>query len=117
MQHGTLFHTQAALPAPIATPPYPVRDRPTEKRSLDRHGRQWKRKGAEAECYPWFRQIDFEKEKSIATWHDSLYSPETLEHMAATRKRNEPILARIEAEMQEQLREYLLLDAKTRLHT
>ncbi|EME49310.1 hypothetical protein DOTSEDRAFT_49600 [Dothistroma septosporum NZE10] len=90
-------------PPPPPTPPYELRQKPKE-----RVGKNAPRKGArrqaEAEEFPWTRQIDFAAEKAQATWDDSVYDPVALREMVATRLRNVAIIDELDAKVQEQQR-------------
>lgn len=91
-------------PAPPLTPPYPERKRPTERRSVNKSGRRNVRRQAEAETFPWARDLDFKKAKAEATWDDNCYDPVTFKNMAEIRKRNEPIIDRLDQEVAEKQR-------------
>lgn len=90
-------------PPPPPTPPYELRQKPKE-----RVGKNAPRKGArrqaEAEEFPWTRQIDFAAEKARATWDDSVYDPVALREMDATRARNVAIIDELDAKVQVQQR-------------
>jgi hypothetical protein len=67
-------------------------------------GRRSIRKPAEAEDFPWARQIDYKAEKEKASWDLSVYDPETLKQMEATRQRNIPVIDDIDTKISEQQR-------------
>jgi hypothetical protein len=46
------------------------------------------RRNPEADEFPWNRQLDFDLERSQATWDDSIYDQTTLDEMEAVRMRN-----------------------------
>ncbi|SMQ46111.1 unnamed protein product [Zymoseptoria tritici ST99CH_3D7] len=94
----------ASPPPPPQTPPYEARKRPIEKKVQIKAGRRAIRKPAEAEDFPWARQIDYKAEKEKATWDLSIYDPETLRQMEATRQRNIPVIDDIDTKIQEQQR-------------
>ena len=57
-----------------------MRQKPIEKKG-SKAGRKNARRQAEAEEFPWTRQLDFKVEKEKATWDDGIYDPKTLEEM------------------------------------
>lgn len=87
----------------MPVPPYELREKPSERRGT-KTGRTQKRKHAEADEFPWNRQIDFIKARAEATWDDSIYPQSTLDDMAKTRALNEPIIDKIDAEETEKQR-------------
>lgn len=91
-------------PPPPQTPPYPARKRPIEKKPGNKPGRKSNRKNAEAEDYPWVRDLDFKAEKNKAAWDLSVYDQATLDDMAATRSKNIAVIEDIDAKIQEQQR-------------
>ncbi|KAF2171225.1 hypothetical protein M409DRAFT_18342 [Zasmidium cellare ATCC 36951] len=97
-------------PPPPPTPPYALRKKPTEKKSTgssssSKAGRKSARRQAEAEEFPWTREINFPEEKAKAKWDDGVYDAETLQAMEATRQRNVPIIDELDAKVQEQQRQ------------
>lgn len=98
--------SESAAPPPI--PPYEKREKPTERNAFNKSGRRNMRRQAEAEEFPWNRDMDFTEAKANATWDDSIYDPATLDSMAETRKHNGPIIERIDAEEAERQRKYYL---------
>lgn len=89
-------------PPPPETPPYEPRMKPDEiRKKVTPKGRSI-RKQAEADEFPWNRQnLDYDHEKTNATWDDSIYDQQTLEDMSAIRKENEPHITKIDNEQQE----------------
>ena len=83
-------------PPPARTPPYEMREKPIDRKNLNKNGRRNTRRQAEAEEFPWNRDIDFTAAKANAGWDLSIYDSETLESMNATRVRNGPIIHRID---------------------
>lgn len=69
------------------------------------------RRQAEAEEYPWNRQLDFIQariaSKNPKTWDDSIYSPETLARMEQVREANKAIYDRLELNISEKQRKAL----------
>ncbi|KAF7195497.1 hypothetical protein HII31_03091 [Pseudocercospora fuligena] len=89
-------------PPPPPTPPYEVRTKPSETRKGPiKTSRKPARRQAEAEEFPWTRQLNFREEKAKATWDDSIYDPVILREMQATRERNAPIIDQIDSRLQE----------------
>ncbi|KAK0913491.1 hypothetical protein LTR02_002339 [Friedmanniomyces endolithicus] len=83
------------------TPPYAVRDRPTERKTYSKAG---KRKQAEPDEFPWNRPIDFVREKDVPAhlrWDISEYDPHVLDAMAVVRSHNAPIILNIDKELAE----------------
>lgn len=94
---------QAPLPLKAPTPPYPTRDRPDQRKTVGKAGRGKTRRQAEADEFPWNRQLDFiaarVASQSKDSWDDSVYDAEMLAEMARTRVRNEPVVAVLEDEI------------------
>lgn len=92
--------SSAPPPLKAPTPPYPIRERPDPRKSVGKVGRGKTRRQAEADEFPWNRQLDFIQgridSKSKDTWDGSAYDPKMLEEMARTRVRNAPIVAQLE---------------------
>ncbi|KXT10429.1 hypothetical protein AC579_7884 [Pseudocercospora musae] len=89
-------------PPPPPTPPYEVRTKPSETRKGPiKTARKPARRQAEAEEFPWTRQLNFREEKAKASWDDSIYDPMILREMQATRERNAPIIDQIDSRLQE----------------
>jgi len=69
------------------------------------------RRQAEAEEYPWNRQLDFIQarvaSKDPKTWDDSIYPPATLASMESVRQANKAIYERLENGISEKQRKYL----------
>jgi hypothetical protein len=61
---------------------------------------------ADAEEYPWSRQLDFKAENSCASWDDGIYDAATLHAMQGVRAHNGPIIEEIDARLGEQQRMY-----------
>lgn len=76
-------------------------------------GRRSMRRPAEAEEFPWNRDIDFKSAKKNARWDESIYDPATLKAMEDTRARNEAVIARIDQAESERQREYFLRTCST----
>ncbi|KAK4506851.1 hypothetical protein PRZ48_000584 [Zasmidium cellare] len=94
-------------PPPPPTPPYALRKKPLDKKatvSTSKAGRKSARRQAEAEEFPWTRELNFAEEKANAKWDDGVYDAETLQVMEATRQRNVPIIDELDAKVQEQQR-------------
>lgn len=94
-------------PPPPPTPPYALRKKPVEKKSANANskaGRKSARRQAEAEEFPWTRDLNFKEEKENATWDDGVYDAETLQAMDATRQRNVAVIDELDAKVQEQQR-------------
>ena len=102
--HG---HKEQASPAPLPlkapTPPYPTRDRPDQRKTVGKAGRGKTRRQAEADEFPWNREMDFIAARDASqdkdSWDDSVYDPAMLAEMARTRVRNEPVVAVLEDEI------------------
>lgn len=94
---------QIPVPLKAPTPPYPTRDRPDQRKTVGKSGRGKTRRQAEADEFPWNRQLDFvaakEAAKSKESWDDSVYDATMLAEMARTRVRNEPVVAVLEEEI------------------
>ena len=82
-------------------PPYETRPKPTERKTVNKSGRRNMRRQAEAEAFPWNRNLDFAAAKANATWDDTIYDLATLNDMAATRAKNEKIIEKLDAEESE----------------
>lgn len=85
-----------------------MRKKPVEKKSTttnSKAGRKSARRQAEAEEFPWTRDLNFKEEKEKATWDDGVYDAETLQAMDATRQRNVAVIDELDAKVQEQQRE------------
>lgn len=93
----------APPPLKAPTPPYPMRPRPDARKTVGKAGRGKTRRQAEADEFPWNRELDFIAariaSKSKDTWDDSVYDVTMLEEMARTRVRNEPVVAALEREI------------------
>lgn len=94
-------------PPPPPTPPYAMRKKPVEKKSgsTSKAGRKNARRQAEAEEFPWTRDLNFPEVKAKANWDDGVYEAETLQKMEATRQRNVPVIDELDARVQEAQRE------------
>ena len=98
-------------PPAVLTPPYPVRERPTssKKETSKKSDKLGPRKQAEAEEFPWHRQLlDWGKAKEDATWDMNIYDPDVLASMAAVRVGNKLIIDRKDSELLERQRETFL---------
>ena len=93
------------LTAPPPTPPYDKRPKPAD-RAATNTGRRNQRRQAEAEEFPWNRDLDFRTARANATWNDGIYDQETLDDMAATRSKNVPVIERIDRDENSRQREY-----------
>ena len=91
---------------PPPTPPYETRLKPTERSAGNKSGRRNQRRQAEAETFPWNRELDFKAARANAAWDESIYDRATLEGMEATRVKNEPIIGMIDNEETERQRTY-----------
>ncbi|KAI5369967.1 hypothetical protein Slin15195_G008450 [Septoria linicola] len=100
-------------PPPAPTPPYAVRTKPAEmqnkpkrqpRASNSKNGKRPVRRQAEAEEFPWTRQMNFPEEKERAKWDDTIYDPATLNAMANVRAHNIPLMDTIDARLQEMQR-------------
>lgn len=102
------MHMISSPPPAAPLPPYPTRQRPEDRRTLAKSGRAKMRRQAEAEEYPWNRQLDFLQARNASrdpkTWDDSIYPAATLANMAETRRRNELIYDRLEEHISEKQR-------------
>ena len=111
--------TQAPLPLKAPTPPYPTRDRPDQRKTVGKAGRGKTRRQAEADEFPWNRQLDFiaarVASQSKDSWDDSVYDPAMLAEMARTRVRNEPVVAVLEDEITAKQSKSLSYDRQKRL--
>lgn len=100
-----------ALKAPV--PPYPVRTRPDTRRTVGKAGRGKIRRQAEADEFPWNRELDFVQAKNDAKendpWDYSVYDRNMLAAMARTRVRNEPVVDVLEKEISEKQSRYNLV--------
>ncbi|TKA77257.1 hypothetical protein B0A55_06137 [Friedmanniomyces simplex] len=91
-----------AAQSPGPTPPYPVRDRPAERKKFNKTGKRNVRKQAEAEEFPWHRELDFMALKHVLPlhrWNTNEYDPNILDAMAAVRVQNGPIILKIDQEL------------------
>lgn len=96
---------QGTPPPPPPTPPYELRKKPVDKKVVStKAGRKNARRQAEAEEFPWTRDLNFPEVKAKAAWDDGVYDAETLQAMEATRQRNVPIIDELDAKVQEQQR-------------
>ena len=91
------------------TPPYETREKPSERKAVNKSGRRNMRRQAEADVFPWNREMDFKAARANATWDDSIYDPSTLGEMDATRKKNEPIIERLDNQETERQRELSIM--------
>lgn len=73
---------------------------------VNKSGRRNMRRQAEADVFPWNRQIDFKAARTKASWDDSIYDQSTLRGMDATRTKNEPIIERLDSQETERQRKY-----------
>jgi hypothetical protein len=94
---------QAPLPLKAPTPPYPLRERPDQRKTVGKAGRGKTRRQAEADEFPWNRQLDFiaarDALQSKDTWDMSVYDAAMLAEMTETRKRNGPVVTVLEDEI------------------
>lgn len=95
--------SQAAVPLTAPTPPYPARDRPDQRKTVGKAGRGKVRRQAEADEFPWNRDLDFLSARDALqtkdSWDDSVYDAAMLAEMAEVRKNNEPVVAKLEDEI------------------
>jgi hypothetical protein len=94
---------QAPLPLKAPTPPYPLRERPDQRKTVGKAGRGKTRRQAEADEFPWNRNLDFLAARAALqsedSWDLSVYDKTMLEEMARTRVRNEPVVLVLEEEI------------------
>ncbi|CAK1355758.1 hypothetical protein CB0940_00551 [Cercospora beticola] len=104
----------AGTPPPAApVPPYPARTKPEEAqrpmkrapRGSNKAGKRPQRRQAEAEEFPWTRQIDFPEAKKNATWDDTIYDRATLDDMEDTRRHNIHLIEGVDSRLQEMQRQ------------
>ncbi|KAK5174961.1 uncharacterized protein LTR77_000097 [Saxophila tyrrhenica] len=57
----------------IRIPPYKARDRPSDQKPTSKPGKRQGRRPAQAQEFPWNRQLDFQAERIKATWDVSQY--------------------------------------------
>lgn len=107
---GKRYPPQSSTPEPPPpTPPYPKRQKPAEAESKLKTNRRIKRKQAEADDFPWTRQMDFATAKAYADWDMSIYSKQRLDEMEAVRKRNAPAIELVDKGKDDQQRRSALL--------
>lgn len=99
-RHRYNFHSQATS----SSPPYPQRERPVERKVSLKLGKRNVRKQAEAETFPWHRQINFDRAKREAAWNDNYRNPETIAQMIRIRAHNTPIIEALDLEVTEKQR-------------
>ena len=123
--HGILFLSDCAnschrrprekrsptgTPPPRApTPPYAHRPKPIDPskppkkpRNTVKGGRRpSQRRPAEADDFPWIRELNFHEAKANASWDESIYSVETLNGMRAARERNAAAIDGVDAKLGE----------------
>ncbi|KAF2214906.1 hypothetical protein CERZMDRAFT_82799 [Cercospora zeae-maydis SCOH1-5] len=100
-------------PPPAPIPPYPARTKPDEAqrpakrapRGSNKAGKRPQRRQAEAEEFPWTRQIDFPKAKENVTWDDKIYEAATLNDMEDTRRHNMHLIEGVDSRLQEMQRQ------------
>ena len=94
---------QAPLPLKAPTPPYSLRERPEQRKTVSKAGRGKTRRQAEADEFPWNRQLDFLKARidsqSESSWDVSVYDAEMLAEMDRTRTHNKPVVEVLEDEI------------------
>lgn len=94
---------QVPLPLKAPTPPYPLRERPDQRKTVGKAGRGKTRRQAEADEFPWNRQFDFDVAKealqSKDSWDLSVYDQAMLDEMERTRVRNKPVVEVLEDEI------------------
>lgn len=94
---------QVPLPLKAPTPPYPLRERPDQRKTVGKAGRGKTRRQAEADEFPWNRQFDFnvakEASQSKDSWDLSVYDQAMLDEMERTRVRNKPVVEVLEDEI------------------
>lgn len=92
-------------------PPYEKREKPADRHPKPKFGRRNSTKRqAEAEDFPWNREIDFVAAKRDADWDDSIYDDARLADMAVTRAKNKSVVTGIDDDERERQSEC------TRLH-
>ncbi|KAK5678924.1 hypothetical protein LTS10_008579 [Elasticomyces elasticus] len=100
MSGGRVKKVKDLPPGP--TPPYAVRDRPAERKKFNKTGKRNLRKQAEAEEFPWHRQIDFDSLKAVPEaqrWDISEYDQNVLNEMVKVRTANIPLINKIDADL------------------
>ncbi|KAK5709663.1 hypothetical protein LTR17_019599 [Elasticomyces elasticus] len=100
MSGGRMKKVKDLPPGP--TPPYAVRDRPAERKKFNKTGKRNLRKQAEAEEFPWHRQIDFDSLKAVPEaqrWDISEYDQNVLNEMVKVRTANIPLINKIDADL------------------
>jgi hypothetical protein len=94
---------QVPLPLKAPTPPYPLRDRPDQRKTVGKAGRGKTRRQAEADEFPWNRDLDFiaarDALQSKDTWDLSVYDQAMLDEMERCRVRNKPVVEVLEEEI------------------
>lgn len=94
---------QIPVPLNAPTPPYPTRDRPDQRKTVGKAGRGKTRRQAEADEFPWNRQLDFIAARDALqvkdTWDMSVYDAAMLAEMTETRRRNGPVVTVLEDEI------------------
>ena len=89
------------------TPPYETRPRPPERKASNKAGRRKQGRHAEADVFPWNRDLDFKPARDSAAWNDDIYDEVTLAAMEATRTRNMTLIKRADSDPIERQRKYL----------
>ncbi|KAK3623893.1 hypothetical protein LTR56_021349 [Elasticomyces elasticus] len=100
MSGGRMKKVKDLPPGP--TPPYAVRERPAERKKFNKTGKRNLRKQAEAEEFPWHRQIDFDSLKAVPEalrWDISEYDQNVLNEMVKVRTSNIPLINKIDADL------------------
>lgn len=94
---------QVPLPLKAPTPPYPLRDRPDQRKTVGKAGRGKTRRQAEADEFPWNRDLDFiaarDALQSKDSWDLSVYDQAMLDEMERVRVRNKPVVEVLEEEI------------------
>lgn len=86
-------------------PPYAKIEKPMPRPELNKTGKKNMRRQAECDEFPWHRQgIDFMKARAEATWDISGYDQNILNAMAEVRKKNLPVIAKLDEELAEKQR-------------
>jgi len=105
---GRKKHTSSpAQDVPVLTriPPYVKTEKPVSRPEVNKTGKKNMRRQAECDEFPWHRQgINFVRARAEATWDISGYDQKILNAMAEVRKKNLPVIAKLDEELAEKQR-------------
>ena len=90
----------------VPSPPYEKPEKPIERLVVNKSGRKNMRRQAEAEEFPWHREMDFRQAREDASWDDGIFNPVTLQNMEMTRKANERYMKRVDTEETDRQRRF-----------